>query len=680
VYALSLASALLVAFTLAGPLISGDLWWHLSNGRWMLNEGRLPGADPFSHTATHPAETQEYGSQLLLALVERSSGLLGLRVLAAVLGSALLWAVWLNARRRLPRVWAAAAVALFAALFALKWELRPHLLSALALLAFETLLFPRRVTGHGLGARNNGAFGGQNADSANDSAALLGRRPGDKRLPSGTFDAALPGPRQWLLIGLLACLWIQLHAEALFAPIFAFIALLGALLSPWIGPPATEGRFQNLRAYAPAFGAALLGSALSPTFLDSHYYALFQRSVPELYIEEWFPSWLLPGSPRFAPVTLGLFALFTLTFAAGLLRGFGCVPGLLRRAPAGPSVARLAFLAACLLLSIKARRFFWLSWFPAVEVLAWLSLTCANSPRLWLRQASAGMALCLSLVSLLALYGSNYVRLQRENLGRQAYAASLDARLFPVEATRLLASTGLEGNLFHPYEWGGYLGFWLWPACRVFIDGRTVMFADIIPERWRAERDNDYAAQVFKEREVVAIVMKRLVERDGQWVAWRPPEADSRWVRAYGDQTAELWIRADQNAALERLAAYYGSLGIPFEPEEGFVELAALAADPSLQQRWRLMPEVVFEELWDLGLSRLAEPQPSGTAVELNARDWLDLAECAQTRRLGRSARFALGRALQALGQSPEEQRAALNATKTEGLSAALKRARALLP
>jgi hypothetical protein len=662
VYGLSAACALLVVFTLGGPLLSGDLWWHLSNGRWMLNEGRLPSADPFSHTATTHAETQEYGSQLLFALVERWGGLLGLRILAVALGLTLLWAAWASARRRLPRDLAAAAVALLAALLALKWELRPHLLSALALLALEALLFPRRVRPQSGSADSRGP-------AVSPPEAL-----------SAPEAFGLPGPRQWLLLGLLACFWIQLHAEALFAPILAGIALLGAVLSPWIGPPSVGGRFQGMRAYGVAFCVALLGSALSPTFLDSHYYALFQRSVPELYIEEWFPSWLPPGSARFAPVTLGLFALFALAVLAGLLRGLACIPALLRRAPQGLPVARLAWLAACLLLAFKARRFFWLSWFPAIEVLAWLSLAAGNSARLWLRCARCGVALGLALGALLALHGSNYVRLQRENLLRGAYAAPLDERLFPVEATRRLASSGLSGNLYHPYEWGGYLGYWLWPACRVFIDGRTVMFADVIPERWRAERDSAFAQEVFAARDVVAIVMKRLVERDGQWVAWRPPEADSRWVRAYGDQTAELWIRADQDAALERLASDYAARGIPFDTSEGFVELAALAADPKLQQRWRLLPENVFAELWKLGLSKLAEPAPSGAPNQLSAREWLGLAECAQAGRLGRSARFALGQALSAAGESPAEVSAWLSAAKSEGLSAVLVRARTLLP
>lgn len=639
---LCLASAALVLFTLAGPLLSGDLWWHLSNGRWMLENGRLPGLDPFSHTgADLHAETQEYGSQVLLAWIEGWGGLLALRGASIALGALALWAVHSSARRRLDPPWAAAATALFAALFALKWELRPHLLSLPFLLALEALLFPRP--------------------------------PGPLR-PGGSWPA--PGARESGLLLLLAAAWIQLHAEALFAPIFAAAAAGASLVAALcgLGPGAgagAAGRAARPRAFGLAFCAALCGSALSPTFLDSHRYALFQRSVPERYIEEWFPGWILPGDARFAPLGISLWLLVLVAILLGFARLCASLPGLLRRRPDLP-LERLAFLALCLLLSIKARRFFWLAWFPLVECLALLGPALARGrlARLsaWLPSAAAAWALC-------ALFASNYVRLQRENLARGAFAQSEDERLFPVEAARRLAESGLEAKLFHPYEWGGYLGFWLWPACRVFLDGRTVMFAALIPERWLAEHDPEQARQVFAARGIDAVVMKRFVERGGEWLPWRPPDADRDWVRAYGDQTAELWLRADRTAALERLGAAYGSRGIRFDPSEGFAELAALAADPGWQARWRLLPEPVFAALERAGLRALAErrgrPSAAGPDPELG-RLWLALGRACAEARLGRSARHALLEALPHFALPEQEAQRLSSSARGAGVAQAL--------
>lgn len=56
----TLAAVLLATL---GPLTSGDLWWHLRTGEWILASGELPRTDPFSHTVgdTHWV-LQEYGS------------------------------------------------------------------------------------------------------------------------------------------------------------------------------------------------------------------------------------------------------------------------------------------------------------------------------------------------------------------------------------------------------------------------------------------------------------------------------------------------------------------------------------------------------------------------------------------------------------------------------------------
>src|SRR5262245_51585336 len=90
---------LLSAFALAGPIASSDLWWHLSMGEWILAHGELPVTDPFSHTAgDEPCEIQEYGLQVLFALLERAGGVLLLRTADAMLAAGFVLALFLVAR------------------------------------------------------------------------------------------------------------------------------------------------------------------------------------------------------------------------------------------------------------------------------------------------------------------------------------------------------------------------------------------------------------------------------------------------------------------------------------------------------------------------------------------------------------------------------------------------------
>ncbi|MDF1800813.1 MAG: hypothetical protein P1V81_16685, partial [Planctomycetota bacterium] len=162
-----------------GPITSGDLWWHLRTGEWILTEGKLPKTDPFSHTAGDtPWVLQEYGSQVLFALTHRLAGFVGLGLLGAGLSIATLLVAFRRVRLDLRMPWAAALVAIFALLFALKWELRPHLVSILFFFWLEANLFGRGSSG-------------------------------------GARGIQTPNTRRMLELFLISMVWVQLHAEAL---------------------------------------------------------------------------------------------------------------------------------------------------------------------------------------------------------------------------------------------------------------------------------------------------------------------------------------------------------------------------------------------------------------------------------------------------------------------------------
>lgn len=522
--ALALLPALgLVAFALGGPVLSGDLWWHVRAGEWMLDHRALPDSDPFSHTAGgRHWILQEYLSQVLLALTVRAAGIAGLKALGVALGVAVLLAVYRYARRLAPPALAAALAALFALLYALKWELRPHLVSTLFFLAFARILFPR--------------------------------------------DASrVPGRREALLVLLLSCAWVQLHAEALFAPILASAGLIGAALG---------GGARRVGAWSLVLAAAVAGTLLSPLGWEPHAYALLHRSVPQQFIEEWFRPWVSPSDPRFVVITQPVFwAFWACAFAGGLhllALGWRKLRG------RAPEVAweRLGFLAVCLVMSLQARRFLWLAWFPVADLAAAHLATRGRAALV--RPAAVVAAAALALV----LLGTHYVSLALGAWRQGLYTRDVEPQLFPVAAAELVREAGLAGNLFHPYEWGGYLGFALGTANPVYIDGRTVLFEDVIEERWRAERDPALLARLLEERDVQVIVFDKLVDHGAGTTAWSPPPG---WRLVWSDALARVWVRAD--ADLAGLRRHLDGLGIPFDGR--FVEAAALGAgwDWALERR-----------------------------------------------------------------------------------------------
>ena len=595
----TLAAVLLATL---GPITSGDLWWHLRTGEWILTHGRLPTTDPFSHTAgaTHWV-LQEYGSQVLFALAFRLGGFWALKVLGALLALGTLGVVYYRARAEVRIGWAGLLVAAFALLFALKWELRPHLISVLFFFWLERCLFPR------------------------------GRSLTAKRFST-------PPPRRLLELALLSMVWVQLHAEALFAPLITLAVFVGALVATF-----REGaKPRHALTWLGMFLASLAGSLASPLFFQPHRYALVGRGVPQLYIEEWFRPWVLPGDPRFAPVSMSILGMYAVALAIGI--GFLLRHGLkrMRTRPGQAAVdtdqrlghlakqvswERLAFLAGCLLFAFTARRFFWLTWFPLLDAFAWWAHTRTHKPRA-LHLAWIG-SLALGVLTLFTHYPASAVR----SIDRGRGTTVVDAALFPRFAAEFIRDAALQGNLFHPYEWGGYLGFVTGQP--VFIDGRTVLFEKVIPERWLAENDASKRAAILDARAIELIVMDRFVDTDQGVRPWLP--GGGEWLPVWVDERAVAWVR--RGSANERAAReYWQALGAELDDRDGITAAEVNAVRPAWLEERDLLPAELLRDL------RAREAQTFETPLEAalaRAHFW-------QEHRLGKNLRTELRHALKA--------------------------------
>lgn len=118
---------------MALPLHNPDLFWHLSAGRWIAENGSIPRADPFSFTrGGEPWVDFEWAFQLFVYGLHQAGGLWLLRLAKA----ALLLAAWLPVdallrRRGSSGAGRALASAFWAAAVLPQSDLRPDLLSAL---------------------------------------------------------------------------------------------------------------------------------------------------------------------------------------------------------------------------------------------------------------------------------------------------------------------------------------------------------------------------------------------------------------------------------------------------------------------------------------------------------------------------------------------------------------------
>jgi|YNPNPStandDraft_1061719.scaffolds.fasta_scaffold14684_2 hypothetical protein len=424
--------------------MDGDLGRHLTIGRVILESGRIPTRDLFSHTmAGEPLVPHEWLSQVLFALVHRLAGLDGVVWLtAAVLAAAygLLTAGMRSAGVRAP-------VPLFAGLIAavvgsLHWLTRPHIFTLLLFAAFIVLL--ERY-----------------------------RREGRLRL----LFPLLP----------LMALWANLHG--------AFISGL-VLVAVYAAGAALERRRKAALLLWGLLAGLVLASALNPVgfrLLPHSFQYLGQRFLVDITQEYQSPDFHNVGTWPFAALLLGSLALGWLA-----RRRLAWTPLLLLAVWSAMALysARNIPLYALVAVPILARavdeevREGW----PALSVRFSRLEQVERRAWGWLWTAAAviiGVALEATGTPLDALQAGN----------------RFDPQVFPVQAIDSLGGLP-EGPVFNELFWGGYLLYRDWPHTRVFIDGQTDFYGEPLSrEYWQVLQGQEGWAEVLERYDVRWVIL-----------------------------------------------------------------------------------------------------------------------------------------------------------------------------
>lgn len=112
------------------------------------------------------------------------------------------------------------------------------------------------------------------------------------------------------------------------------------------------------------------------------------------------------------------------------------------------------------------------------------------------------------------------------------------SEVLPVDAVNYLNGAALEGNMFNSYNWGGYLMFYA-RQHRVYIDGRTDLYAGFLNDYFGAAVGSDEWRGEFKEWDI----RFALIETDSGLA--QELSADDGWRTAYQDALASIFVRAD---------------------------------------------------------------------------------------------------------------------------------------
>jgi hypothetical protein len=536
----------MVVLWLAGrPVATDDLWWHLALGEAYTDHGLALDEDPLFHTAPgQPTVPHEWLFQVGVFAVERGLGFHGLRALHVLLVTGIL--VWsLALFRRASGSFAAAALA-SSVLIAVSWyrlfQLRPELVSLLAILALYGWVLAR--------------------------------------------DAP---PGRGRIAGALLLLVVWANAHSLFAVGLALLIAtaagvgLEAILARHTPGAQDPDRGARLRSLAALLVLGVLVTALNPRGFAQHATFFTESASGDIWL---LRDDFLPWNP-FRPVRKNIaLGFYSWLVADALLLAFLATAGtatlrwLRERTPAALralDLPHLALAAAGLTAMLVAARFHWLALFPLLYLLRALRLRAHDAAQVAWAWVCAGAC---AVVALGLPRGASVDSFERELRAEPAgywRTPWLDAR-YCGPAMRFLRDEGLEGRMFHPFNLGGFLGYWLAPGLRTFIDGRL----DHVP----SEVLDDYLELRRASRLGYPLRIHELLEKwqvdvfvgttfpstryaEGSWVDH--VRRLGEWVPVYTTQTCAVLVRRNErnHRNLERAETWWALQGIPFSERDG---------------------------------------------------------------------------------------------------------------
>jgi hypothetical protein len=480
---LFLAVALPVLAALAADLPSVDLAYHLRAGDDILRTGAIPSTDTYTFTAAGERWLdQNWGAQVLLALVFRIAGWTGLAILRAALVGLVFGSV-LAACRRLGVGDRTAALLTLGAFVVASFTLalRPQLFG-IAIVAMILLLTTYR----------------------RERPRLL-----------------------WLAVPLIA-VWANIHGS--------FVLGIGLLGLVWIGDLRDGGRSRHL-ALAVATASAVAAS-LNPAGLELWRYAAGIATSPTITsrITEWQPPDLRSGQglvfygsalvvaaflarrsrPTPWPTLLTLAAFFL--FAVLAVRGLAWWP-----------LVVAVTLGGLLAPGIATARFDPTAATPDEEVLR----TPRPEPRLFRR-------VNLVIAVLLVVVGLGLLPVWRpidRGLGAPAGLVSVAP---PGITARLRELAGPNDRLFAPQPWGSWFEYAI-SATPVFVDSRIELFPPAVWDEYDVVVDGVEGWRDILDRRAVTMIVA--VGGIGRNPLASRLAADPTWREAYADEDGRIFVR-----------------------------------------------------------------------------------------------------------------------------------------
>ena len=514
------------------PVFSNDIWLHLKTGELIVgNHFRLPDADPFAYTTSgRPWILHEWLAQSMFFQIYQFAGFTGLRVLRSAIEVLTLGLFFWAAYRQTGRyVMSMGILLVIAFLLRTRFHIRPEIFSHLFMAIFFLIYFTMRKH------------------------------------------------KTWLLLPvcLLFVLWMNLHS---FMVIVVAILLVGL-----ISGGLASTRYLEAATAKPSgskFKAGMLAMAVLAVFLTPHgskalNYVVFGSPIARSYIMEWQPIFFclqndffltLRGAIAF-PMLLKVVVLSIIAFFLGSLTW----SILSKRSPRWPLDQAMIGLMM-VVMALSAARFIWLLAFPLLLTGRYFARLLDDASPGQKRGLVSGMASWLLFLAC-ALFWIN--------AGRTTIPLNMSQTIehdrFPTFVAGILKEVQLDGRMFNPYGWGGYLIFHLFPDYRVFSDGRTVLHGrSLLQDHFTILHTHKGYQRLIDETYQFDFMI--LPKKHGM-IETPPPNS---WILLFENFNASLYLRRNQDnrSNLHRFDHYYKTNDVPFDTERGFDAVTVIQKNP----------------------------------------------------------------------------------------------------
>lgn len=477
----------------ARPILVPDFWWHLRTGQYMVETGSLPRSDPFSYTSAGKEWiTHEWGSEILMYWIYQASSWGGLILVFSIIITASFVIVYRRSKGK-PFV-AGLALLLGALSTAPVWGVQPQMITMLLASVFLMLL--------------------------------------EKYARDGAI-------RHLLWMPPLTVVWVNLHGGYLLAPLLLVLVAAGLALDELVGSEGTrdawgrgassqsQGRLASaMRRALPLLmvaGLCTLAIVVNPhgTRMYSYPFETLRSPVMADNLRDWL-------SPDFHRASMIPFALLMFATAAAL--------ALAPRRPR-PSDVLLASVAG--LAALRSGRHIPIFALVAIPLLAehgwlwlkerpWGSWLAAPDREPTRPKALLHIAVLTVMILWTAMRFAVIINEQRTS----------EAEVFPRAAIEYIRAERVPQPIFHRYDWGGYLLWYLHPEYQSYIDGRADVHGDAFMEEYfrtyRGQRRWHETIERWK-------VQSALVEPEAPIASLL--RLDPEWEKVYEDKQAVIFVR-----------------------------------------------------------------------------------------------------------------------------------------